>query len=141
LSGRYSSSPALRLTVGKSRLRAILYGALCVATCYALWAICARGYGVLSVLSMPLAAWMLWRLRSDRAAGVLLCWQGGVWTLEQAGERSVIALLPRCTATRWAIYLVFNDVSAGCIGRLWLFADSAPQFQMRQLRVRLTLMH
>jgi hypothetical protein len=140
LSDRYSSSPALRLRIGSSRLRAVLYGALCVTTCSALWMICERGQLALGLLLMPLSACLLWRLRIDAASGALLSWRSGVWTLEQCGVRRVIAPLARCTVTPWAICLVFTDLAANSTGNLWLFADSAPRSQLRQLRVRLALM-
>ena len=48
MSARYSSSPALHLRIGNSRLRAILYGALCLFTAYALWSTHARGHEALA---------------------------------------------------------------------------------------------
>jgi hypothetical protein len=140
LSDRYSSSPTLRLAIVDSRLRAVLYGILCITTCLALWLICERGYVVCGLLLMPIAARLLWRLRVDAAAGALVSWRSGVWTLEQHGMRRVITPHSRSTVTPWVIYLAFTELAANSTGELWLFADSAPRSQMRQLRVRLTLM-
>jgi hypothetical protein len=126
LSARYSSSPALHLRIGESRLRSTLYYALCLACVYALWLVFTRGYVVLVVLLIPLVA-------------VELCWRQGRWTLERAGVHRVIVPTRRSTATPWVIYLAFSDLSAGRGGYLWLYADSASKDQLRRLRVRLTL--
>lgn len=122
-------------------MRAVLFGALCVITSYALWAIYALGYHVPSLLLIPPATALLWRLRRDRASGAQLYWRTGSWTLEHFGVCKPIMPLRRCTVTPWAIYLTFTDLSSGANSSLWLYADAAPQSQMRQLRVRLTLMH
>lgn len=140
MSDRYLSSPTLRLRIGSSRLRTSLFWLLCMMTCCTLWAICERGYAVLALLLSPPAAGLLWRLRRDAAEGSQVCWRAGVWTLEQYGVRRVISPLARCTVTPWLVYLVFADLAAGSVGRLWLYVDSAPREPMRQLRVRLTLM-
>ena len=140
MSGRYSSSPELRLNIGSSRLRSELHGLLCLATCAALWAICDRGYVLCALLLAPCAAGLWWRLRRQTAAGSLLGWVGGVWTLQQCGVQRVITPLPRCTVTPWVIYLVFIDTAAGSRRNLWLYVDAAPRLQWRRLRVRLTLM-
>lgn len=141
MSGRYSSSPALRLSIGNSRLRAALHGLLCLATGAALWAIFERGYALGALLLAPCAIGLLWRLRRENAAGALLAWRGGVWTLQDRGESRVITPLPRCTTTPWMIYLVFIDSAAGVKRALWLYVDAVPPAQWRRLRVRLTLMH
>lgn len=139
MSDRYSSSPELRLRIGKSRLRAALYCALCIVTCYALWAIAARGYTMPCLVFSPLAVALLWRLRCDAGAGAQLDWRSGVWTLQHNGLRHVIAPGRRCIVTPWAIYMAYTDLLVGSVGSLWLYADSLSPQQMRQLRVRLTL--
>jgi hypothetical protein len=140
LSARYSSSPAVQLRIGKSRLRAVLYAALCVATLYALWGIYARGYLILAWLLAPLATGLLWRLRHDARVGVELCWQQGRWTLQQGTQQRVITLTRHSTATPWVIYLAFSELPTGHRGQLWLYADSTSAEQLRRLRVRLALL-
>jgi hypothetical protein len=139
LSNRYSTSPALHLKLGESRLRATLYRALCGICTYALWLIYARGYGVLTAVLAMIVVYLLLRLRRDRLAGAELCWRQGRWTLEQAGAQRVIVPGKRSTAMPWAIYLAFTDQTAGRGGHMWLYADCASSTQLRRLRVRLTL--
>ncbi len=141
MSGRYSSSPELRLSIGSSRLRASFHGLLCLAAGAALWAICERGYVLSALVLAPCSAGLLWRLRRETAAGALLGWRGGVWTLQDCGEQRVITPLPRCAATPWIIYLVFIDTAEGVRRELWLYVDAVAPSQWRRLRVRLTLMH
>jgi hypothetical protein len=139
LSVRYSNSPALHLRIGESQLRGTLHRAFCLVCYYALWLIFVRGYTILVVLLTLLVTSLLWHLRRDRFVAVELRWQQGLWTLERAGEQRHIVLTKRSTATPWVIYLGFSDVSAGCCGHLWLFADCSSSEQLRRLRVRLTL--
>jgi hypothetical protein len=140
LSARYSSSPALRLRIGNSRLRSVLYGALCLVTAYALWELQARAEAFVCALLVPLAASLLWRMRRDPMVGVELCWRRGVWTLEQSGVQRVIIPTRRSTATPWVIYLAYTDPLAGGAGHCWLYADCACAQQLRRLRVRLTVL-
>ncbi len=139
MSARYSSSPALHLRIGESRLRAVLHGALCLVCVYALWLLYARGYVVVVVLLALLVTYLLWRLRRDPLVGVELRWRQGLWTLEHAGVQRVILPTRRSTATPWVIYLAFSDLPAGPGGHLWLYVDCACSQQLRRLRVRLTL--
>ena len=141
MSARYSSSPALRLTIGRSRLRSALYGGLCLAVLAAVTEIYGRGYPALCLPVLLLVTPLLWRLRRDSLVGTELCWQQGLWTLERGQQRRSIALSRRCTATPWVIYLAFNEVPAGPGGHCWLYADCASRQQLRRLRVRLSLLH
>ncbi|HEY6131439.1 MAG TPA: protein YgfX [Halioglobus sp.] len=141
MSARYSTSPALELKIGKSRLRALLYAASCLVNIYTLWLLSVRGHIPLAVLLMFPVTCLLWRLRRDPMEGLELRWQRGTWTLEHAGVRRVIAPTARSAVTPWVIYLPFSDLSAGSRGYLWLFVDSLSTVQLRRLRVRLTLQH
>jgi len=139
LSARYSSSPALHLKIGESRLRAVLHGTLCLVCIYALWLLYARGYLFIVVLLALLVTYLLARLRCDPLVGVELRWRQGLWTLEHAGVQRVILPTKRSTTTPWVIYLAFSDLQAGSGGHLWLYVDSACSQELRRLRVRLTL--
>ena len=139
MSARYSTSPSLRLRIGKSRLRAVLYGAFCLVIAYALWSLFDRGYPYLLFLLTPLVAVLLWHLRTDPMLGVELCWQKGLWTLERAGVQRRIVITRRSRAMPWWIYLGFNDLTGGSTGHIWLYVDSASGQQLRLLRARLTL--
>ena len=139
MSARYSSSPALHLKIGESRLRAVLHGALCLVCIHALSLLYVRGYVFIVVLLTILVTHVLSRLRCDPGVGVDLRWQQGLWTLEHAGIRRVILPSSRCTITPWVIYLVFSDLQAGPGGHLWLYVDSTCSQELRRLRVRLAL--
>lgn len=139
MSTRYSTSPALHLRIGKSRLRATLYSALCLACIYAFWLLYERGYVGFVVLLALLVTGLLWRLRRDPMVGVELRWHQGLWTLEQNGVHRTICPTRRSTAMPWVIYLAFSDLPAGPGGYMWLYADCSTRQQLRRLRVRLTL--
>lgn len=139
MSARYSTSPALHLKIGESRLRALLYTALCFVCVYVLWLLYARGYVIVVVMLTPLVTYLLWAQRRDPMAGAELRWSQGQWTLEQAGLRRVIIPGKRSTATPWVIYMAFTVQPVSATGHLWLFVDCAAAAQLRRLRVRLTL--
>ena len=139
MSARYSASPTLHLTIGESRLRAVLHAMLCMVCVYTLYLINARGYSTLMVLVALLAVYLLQRLRCDPFVTAKLQWSQGLWTLEHRGVCRDISLTRRCVVTPWVIYLAFIYESEGPRGHLWLYADSTAQTQLRRLRVRLTL--
>ncbi|CAA0087970.1 Uncharacterised protein [Halioglobus japonicus] len=141
MSARLSNSPNLHLRVGKSRLRDLLYGALCFSTVCALTALYSRGYALAALLLIPMASGLLWRLRHDAMAGAELCYQQGVWDLQQSGVRRRISLSKRSTSTSGVIYLAFVEQPSGRTGAIWLFRDSSSAEQLRRLRVRLALLH
>jgi len=139
LSNRFTTSPAINLTIGESRQRVALYRALCVVCAYALWLLFARGYGVFSAVLGLFVVYLLLRLRRDPMVGAQLYWRQGCWTLERAGVRRTILPSSRSTLTPWVIYLAFSDQPAGPGGHLWLYADCASGPELRRLRVRLAL--
>ncbi len=139
MSARYVNSPSLHLKIGKSRLRAALYCALCLVCSCALWLLFARGYVVIVLLLAVLASFLLWRLRNDPLVGAELRWCQGVWTLEHEGIQRVILPTSRSTMTPWVIYLAFRELPASGADQLWLYADGACSQQLRRLRVRLTV--
>jgi hypothetical protein len=140
LLARYSSSPALRLRIGKSHLRPALYTALCCITLYAVWRIWTRGYPFAGGVLLLFAVALLWRLRRDAMVGAELCWQQGCWVLQRGTQQRVISLSHRCIATPWVIYLEFSEQPSGNSGQLWLYADCASVEQLRRLRVRVALL-
>jgi hypothetical protein len=139
LSARYSSSPALRLRIGKSRARHALYLALCFTTCYALFLLHRDGYTYLCLPLFPLATFLLWRLRRPTSNVVELCWRQDVWTIERAHQSRVIIPGARSTVLPWVIYLPFTVLSEGRKDCLWIFLDSVPGEHWRQLRARVNL--
>jgi hypothetical protein len=140
LSSRYSRSPALRLRIGRSQLRALLHGGLCVLVLYALWEIYCLGYALLSLLLVLPALALLYRLRLDPTPGAELCFCRGAWTLESNGVQRMITPGRRCIVTPWVIYLAFTEAPSGAAQQLWLYVDSVHPQQWRRLRVRLTLL-
>jgi hypothetical protein len=139
LLSRYSSSPALHLRIGESRLRDVLYGVLCLVNCFALGLIYARGYQALAFTLTPLTLAVLWRLRRDPMLGARLSWTKGTWTLECNDLQRVIRVGKRSVSMPWLIYLAYRDLTMGTAGHLWLFVDSLNCEELRLLRVRLTL--
>jgi hypothetical protein len=141
LSARYANSPALRLKIGESGLRAALYGALCLIILYALCSIYARGYAFLVIFLSVIACILLWLLRRNPMRGAELCWRQGRWTLERDGLIREIFPSRSSTVLPWFVYIAFTDIAEGPAGHIWLYTDSVPKHQLRRLRVRLTLLH
>lgn len=139
MSGKYSDSPALRLTVGNSRIRCQLHCALSLCALLSLYLLYARGYTLLAAALVLPCSLLLWRLRRDSMAGAVVCWKAGAWTVEREGRRLPVRISPRSIALPWVIYLAWREPAPGAGSDLWLFADSAPRWQLRSLRVRLTL--
>jgi len=139
LSARFSNSPALHLTIGKSRVRHGLYGVFCLVNAYTLWLLYSSGYLLLVYLLTPPVAVLLWRLRRDPLCGAELRWRQGLWTLEQGPAQLAISLGRRSTALPWVIYVDCRDPASGNGKGIWLFVDSASGRELRQLRVRLSL--
>jgi hypothetical protein len=73
--------------------------------------------------------------------GAELCWCQGRWTIERDDVIKDISLSKSSVALLWFIYIGFTDTAEGSAGHIWLYADSVPKHQLRQLRVRLTLLH
>lgn len=139
MSAKYSSSPVLRLNIGKSRYRRFLHGAFCLCTCFALYLLYARGYPVLALVLLPPVSLILWRLRREPMAGAVVCWRCGNWTVEHGALSQAVCIRPNSSCLPWVIYLAWRELPAGHRGSVWLFADSAPPGQLRSLRARLAL--
>ncbi|MCB1675404.1 MAG: hypothetical protein KDI01_03895 [Halioglobus sp.] len=139
MSARFSSSPALRLHIGNSRIRSAAFGALALGSGAALYLIRARGYPVLagSLLAPVLA--VLWYLRQERWRGAQISWHRGVWQLQAGGRREAIVMSPRSGGFPGLLYLAWREAGSNRRGSVWLFADSAPAEELRRLRVRLLL--
>ena len=139
MSSRYCNSPVLRLWIGKSRLRAALYAALCLAVALALWLIFLRGYDSLAILLAPPVLILLGGLARDPAAGVGIVWRGGRWSLCRGGVWQDVVPHRRTVVTRWVTCLVYSHAPWQARNYLWFYADSLPGPEMRRLRVRLAL--
>ena len=127
MSAKYSSSPALRLIIGRSRLRRILHGAFCLCSCYALF------------LLLPPVSLLLWQLHGQAMVGAVICWRSGNWTVQHCAINRAVRVRASSTCLPWVIYLAWQELPAGRPGAVWLFADSAPPQQLRCLRARLAL--
>ena len=139
MSAKYSSSPALRLIIGRSWHRRILHGAFCLCSCYALFLLYARGYPALAVLLLPPAILLLWQLHGQSMVGAVICWHSGTWTVQHGAINRAVSVRPCSTCLPWVIYLAWQELPAGRRGSVWLFVDSAPPGQLRCLRARLVL--
>ena len=139
MSAKYSSSPALRLIIGRSRLRRILHGAFCLCSCYALFLLYVRGYPALAFLLLPPVSLLLWQLHGQAMVGAVICWRSGNWTVQHCAINRAVRVRASSTCLPWVIYLAWQELPAGRPGAVWLFADSAPPQQLRCLRARLAL--
>jgi hypothetical protein len=149
LSARYSNSPALTLTVARSRTRQGLLALLTACVGTALYLVHTRGYPLLSWLCLPPAALALLDLARAPWAGTTLRWQGGRWSLQAGESRRDLEVLPASRCLPWVVYLAWREAPGGRSpgGRtpagyrrgMWLFHDSAERDQLRRLRVRLAL--
>lgn len=139
MSAKFSTSPALRLTIGKSRIRTFLHRALCCCVLLALSLAYLQSYLTLALLLSPFAALLLWLLSHDSGVASIVCWQDGMWMVERNGHAQIVSISQRSTGLPWVIYLAWQKLPAGRRESVWLFADSAPAQQLRRLRVRLSL--
>ena len=138
MSARYSTSPALNLPIGKSRLRALLFLLLALCLGASLLLLGLRGYPLLALsLLAPTACCYLAQLRSSGVTA--LGWRAGQWTLQCGSERIPIRILPGSSCLPWVVYLGWASLADRRRGSLWLFADSVPAGDWRRLRVRLSL--
>ena len=139
MSAKYSTSPALHLRIGKSRVRCLLHSALCLSVLFALLLLHTQGYTILAfLLALPVCL-VLWQLRREIMAGAVISWQRGNWTVERDGNAEAVCVSPRSAALPWVIYLGWRELAGGRRSFVWLFVDSASQQQLRELRVRLSL--
>ena len=139
MSARYSNSPALHLAIAESALCAGYLRLLALLCCAALWLLFSGGYqGLACGLILPCS--VLWYGGwSTRVPRCRLLWRSGQWLLsDRAGERPIeLQAIP--IGLTWLLHLRWREHLSGRHGNLWLFADSLPREQFRQLRVRLNL--
>ncbi len=139
MSARYSSSPALNLQIGRSRLRQLWLGLLYAVCALTLYLVYQRGYpGLALALLLPLA-WCCISLpgRDQPVSG--LHWRAGDWCLQRGEELIRVDILADTVCRPWGIYLAWVNLEDGERGSLWLFPDSAPTPALRRLRVCLAL--
>ena len=139
MSVRYSSSPALHLIVGKSRVRRVCHIIFCSCIFLALYLLYAKGYLVLVGILAPPVGLSLWQLRCEAMAGAVVHWQQGLWSVEHAQQTRPVTVRPRSTCLGWLIYFAWQESLTGRNNGVWLFLDSAPRQQLRLLRLRLAM--
>lgn len=141
---RYSSSPALRLSIADSAISRWLVWAYAGVCLLALLLLCSVGYAfIAAVLLMPLLAIVLPLLRSNEPhnAGIVLFWRAGQWALDKGAGPQPIELLPQSCVQPWVIYLSWRELRAGGRDSMWIFPGIGTGNELRALRVRLTLDH
>jgi hypothetical protein len=99
----------------------------------------ARGYPALVAFLLPLVSLLLWRLHGQSMVGAVICWRNGSWTVEHCAIKRAVCVRASSTCLPWVIFLAWQELPAGQLGTVWLFADSAPPRQLRCLRARLAL--
>jgi hypothetical protein len=85
-----------------------------------------------------LVVWRLPDLCRQPMVGMVVHWRRGRWFLQCGEAESSICLHTSSRISPLGIYLCWTDDTGGRHG-VWLFSDSAPQDQLRRLRVRLAL--
>ena len=139
MSARYSNSPALRLEIARSRIYCLLHFVFCLLTIVGLYRIDERGYPVLALLLLPMAALCCWQTARQTLAGGLVRWERGQWYIGGEREPGIVTLERSSTCLPWVIYLAWVDPARLARGSALLFPDSVPVDDLRRLRVRLTL--
>ena len=138
-SSRYSSSPALHVRIGRSRLRSIFYVLFSLLLIAALGQLYTAGYGLLILIAGPVAAVLLWNLQKETLEGYVLAWREGRWALAANGAQPQSVLVSRCITSPWVTYMALTSLAGDQRFHLWLFVDSMPGHHWRRLRVRLAL--
>ena len=139
MSARYSNSPALRLEIARSRIYCLLHFVFCLLTIVGLYRIGERGYPVLALLLLPMAALCCWQTARQTLAGGLVRWERGQWYIGGGAEPGTVTLERSSICLPWVIYLAWVDSARLARGSALLFPDSVPANDLRRLRLRLTL--
>jgi hypothetical protein len=139
LLSKYSNSPPLALTISYSRSRQVGYCVLVGTVICALILVVDAGYTLLALGMSCVAVLNLWRLRTQRHAGLTFGWREGQWKLFLAGQPVNVELRQGNVRLPWLTSLVLFDPLNRCSYHLVLFGDSASQDSLRRLRSRLTL--
>ena len=93
----------------------------------------------MALSAIPVLLLVCAALLRDPARGTTLEWWAGSWTLETAGERQRLTILPATTCLPWVVYLAWRSQGTGGRGHLWLFGDSTDRDSFRRVRARLAL--
>lgn len=139
---RYSSSPALRLSIANSAISRWFVWAYVGLSLLVLLLLYSVSYALIAAaLSAPLLAVVLPLLWSNErhSHAIVLCWRAGQWTLDKGAGAEPIALLPQSCAQPWVIYLSWRELRSGSRDSMWIFPGTGNE--LRALRVRLTLDH
>lgn len=139
MSARYSNSPALHLRIADSPLRRLCQHLLALLCLGSLWLLARGGYPALACSLIAPTAYLLYQCWPQPLLGAGLGWRGGQWWLQRVGDEVMVQLLPGSVCLPWVVYLKWRELPSGRRGQLWLFADSVPGHELRQLRVRLTI--
>ena len=139
MSARYSNSPALRLEIARSRIYCSLHFVFSLLTIVSLYRIGERGYPVLTLLLLPMAALCCWQTARQTLAGGLVRWERDHWYIGGGKEPGTVTLERSSTCLPWVIYLAWVDPARPTRGSALLFPDSVPANDLRRLRLRLTL--
>ncbi len=93
----------------------------------------------MAVAAIPVLLLVCASLIRDPARGTVVQWRAGSWTLEKAGRRQHITILPATAPLPWVVYLAWRSQGTGGRDHLWLFGDSMGRDSFRRLRARLAL--
>ncbi len=134
---RFSTTPALRLEIGRSRWHGF-FGLACLASAvYSLCLVASRGHLIVAIVLVPIAAVILAGACRDGLVGKVLIGDGAGWSLDDGNDDIPVQVHRASVALPWCIYLVLVDLVSGRRQRGFLFPDCASRDQLRRLRVRL----
>ena len=139
MSHKFSTIPALQLTVNTSLHRQLFVLFMAAAVGLANLQVYLKGYPVLCVVLSLASVVLLWKSWRDPMRGAVLKWEDGEWFLRLGGRQTSVLLLPGAVRLPWVIYLAFRETHARQRWAIWLFADSVDVEQMRRLRCRLAV--
>ncbi|MEH6581932.1 MAG: hypothetical protein V7754_08355 [Halioglobus sp.] len=136
---RYWNSPALALTVKRSRIRRYFLLALAFLQMLAVYQVHVAGFSLLALFMLLLSASCLKSLSVETLCGASVGWRQGQWMVFHAGKLSPMELRRGWVCLPWLVQFALESPDSGQVVSFSLFADSAEKADLQNLRRRLTL--
>ncbi|MCR9104022.1 MAG: hypothetical protein NXI15_01915 [Gammaproteobacteria bacterium] len=133
------SLPTLRLRIAKSRIRWLLWLALCAACLAAIALLFVRGHFALAVGAGVFYSYRLAALGRAERCGLSLVWQDANVAIGSPAAEKPQRCVYANTTLPWAVYLELVAQSDTTKTALWVFSDSLSPRDFRRLRVRTRL--
>jgi hypothetical protein len=139
LLNKYWNSPAIALTIKRSRHRRKFYLVLAGSLGLSIYLVFSVGYGLLATCMALLAIYCLRRLHTEPLCGASIGWRQGQWLIFSQGDFTAVELLKGSVVLPWLIRLTLKNPLSGCSHIVVLFSDSAEPRALQRLRRRLVL--